>query len=98
MRAFGFLAVMLVGCLLSNVGFSQETPMPISQADALKIAEIYIKDHFSGFNSSGLVLIANDDGDLWEVYFKLNSDQLGGSPMVYIGKARGDVVKSYMTQ
>ncbi len=72
--------------------------MHLSQADAIEVVKVYIKDHFAKFDSAGLSLIANDIGKTWEVYYELKSDQLGGSPMVYVSKDNGNVVKSYMTQ
>jgi hypothetical protein len=72
--------------------------MPQSNCDPLKVAEIYVNEHYPKAVSVEMKPVVAEKGGNWIVEYMLPLHMLGGGPVITIDKRACKVIDAYRTQ
>jgi NTF2 fold immunity protein len=72
--------------------------MSQTNCDFLTIAEQYIAERFSSFDSTGKKPVIAETESLWELTYELPRYMLGGAPIITIDKRTCKVIRAERTQ
>jgi hypothetical protein len=91
-KVSGSALVLAASQLLTGQAMSQ------SSCNVLKVAEIYVSEHFPNAVSAEMKPVISEQDRSWIVEYRLPVHMLGGGPVITIDKNTCKVIDAYRTQ